>query len=105
MQRQAYKPRTLTGDLNSKSTSTSGIVALKNQSYRDVWATLRGGEFGPTSTWNNSYGSPTGSLYKRIDYAFAKTLTPLSVTRFNTSGQPGTAKQADHAGIKVEYAR
>jgi hypothetical protein len=105
MQRRAWKPRALTGDLNSKTASAPGIVALNNRNYRDVWAALRGGEIGSTSTWNSVYGSPKGNLYKRIDYAFAKTLTPLSITLFNTAGQPGAAKQADHAGIKVEYAR
>jgi hypothetical protein len=104
MQENAYKPRALTGDLNMKDPSGPGIQTLRNANYKDVWALLYGTAAGHTGCWNNSYGSPTGSLYKRIDYAFAKTLTPLSMRRFNTAGEPGVTKQADHAGLKVEYA-
>jgi hypothetical protein len=104
MQRYAYKPRSFTGDLNVKNGSGDPITKLKAASYGDVWAKLYGTAGGPTATWNSSYGSPAGSLYKRIDYAFSKTLTPLSFGRFNYTGTAGACKLADHAGIVVEYA-
>ncbi len=84
MQQQPYKPRSLTGDLNLKDPASDPIQELKN---------------------GNQYGSPRGSLYKRIDYTFAKTLTPLGMRRFNHSGTPGVCKESDHAGTVVEYAR
>ncbi len=105
MQQYAYKGRSLTGDLNVKSVTADPIVVLKNGNYADVWSKLKGPSGGATATWNSTYGSPKGSLYKRIDYAFFKTLTALSITRFNTDGTPGVAKMADHAAIIVEYAR
>jgi hypothetical protein len=104
MQENAYKPRALTGDLNIKDPSAPGIQTPRNANYKDVWALLYGTAAGHTGCWNNEWGTPTGNLYKRIDYAFAKTLTPLSMTRFNTTGEPGVTKQADHAGLKIEYA-
>ncbi len=104
MQQNAYRPRSLTGDFNVKSSTADPILRLKSMNYKDVWPALAGTAKGYTSTWNNSYGSPTGNLYKRIDYAFCKTLTPLSITRFNDSNVPGACVQADHAGLVIEYA-
>ncbi len=103
MQRNAYRPRSLTGDLNVKSTTAYPIQRLKSMNYKDGWATLNGAPGGYTATWNNGYGSPTGNLYKRIDYAFFKTLTARSITRFNHSNTPGTCVIADHAGLVIEY--
>lgn len=105
MQEFAYKPRSLTGDLNVKTFSAEAIAILRGSNYTDAWSTLYGTSGGGTATWNNSYGSPKGNLYKRIDYAFSKTLTALSVRRFNHDGTPGSPKMADHAGLVVEYAR
>lgn len=104
MQQNAYRPRSLTGDLNVKSSAAAPILQLKNMNYGDVWPALSGTASGYTATWNNSNGTPTGNLYKRIDYAFFKTLTPLSIARFNHTNTPGSCVQADHAGLVVEYA-
>jgi hypothetical protein len=104
MQKYAYKPRAMMGDLNSKSPSLSQVVALKNGGFSDVWAKLRGSQPGHTSSWNNASGSPKGSPYKRIDYAFTKSLKAVGISLFNNTGTPGTAKPADHLGVKVEYA-
>ncbi len=105
LQRYAYNPRSLTGDLNVKSPSDAPIAAITAVNWTDAWSKLHGTSGGKTATWNNSYGSPKGNLYKRIDYALYKTLKVLSISRFNHTGDPGTAQVADHAGIIVEYAR
>lgn len=105
MQQHAYRPRSLTGDLNVKDGGGDAIARLTGSNYTDAWAKLKGSTNGDTATWNNSYGSPRGNLYKRIDYVFFKTLTPLGLTRFNASGTPGACQVADHAGLIVDYAR
>ncbi|HEX7125147.1 MAG TPA: endonuclease/exonuclease/phosphatase family protein [Thermodesulfobacteriota bacterium] len=103
LQRYAYQPRSLTGDLNVKSVSDAPIAAITAKNWTDAWSKLHGKSGGQTATWNNSYGSPRGNLYKRIDYALFKTLKVRSISRFNHTGEPGAAKMADHAGIVVEY--
>ncbi|HWP34095.1 MAG TPA: endonuclease/exonuclease/phosphatase family protein [Thermodesulfobacteriota bacterium] len=103
MQKQAYKPRSLTGDLNVKDPASAAIRTLLGMNYRDAWRVLSGTAAGHTATWNREYGDPPGNLYKRIDYAFFKTLTPVSIVRFNHNGPAGTCKPSDHAGLIVEY--
>ncbi len=105
MEPYASTARSLTGDLNVKSASAAPIARLGAARYTDAWAALHGAAGGKTATWNNSYGAPKGNLYKRIDYAFFKSLTVRSMSLFNAAGEPGVAKMADHAGLVVEYAR
>ncbi|HEX7125146.1 MAG TPA: endonuclease/exonuclease/phosphatase family protein [Thermodesulfobacteriota bacterium] len=104
MEPYASTPRILAGDLNVKDASAAPVARLAAARYADAWVVRHGAAGGPTATWNSRYGSPRGSLYKRIDYAFSSALAVRSVSRVNASGEPGEAKVADHAGLVVEYA-
>jgi hypothetical protein len=53
--------------------------------------------------WNRfNCGTPSGNLYKRIDYSWSRGMSPLSMTRFGMV-VPGNEAPSDHAGIIVEY--
>ena len=104
MESYASAPSILAGDLNVKDPSAAPVARLAAAGYADAWAVRHGTAGGPTATWNSRYGSPRGSLYKRIDYAFSRVLAVRSVSLVNASGEPGEAKVADHAGLVVEYA-
>jgi len=48
-------------------------------------------------------GVPEGYTWKRIDYAWYRNLTPVSMTRFGMK-TPGDGSPSDHYGIVAEYA-
>ena len=46
---------------------------------------------------------PIGAAYKRIDYAWSKGLTPISMTRFGIPAVTGAEVASDHFGIVAEF--
>ncbi|MEP6915056.1 MAG: Ig-like domain-containing protein, partial [Acidobacteriota bacterium] len=110
----AGQPHVLVGDLNAYEgtqipcgasySKKRPVQMLREAGYLDAWTSVQGLADGGTGMWNRAgCGTPEGNLYKRIDYAWSKWLSPLSVIRFGmvTPGQPAPS---DHAGIIAEYA-
>ena len=110
----AFTPHVLIGDLNVFSGTemicdqnpwNAPLRRLSDAGYLDAWASLYGPQGGFTAIWNRAgCGTPTGNLWKRIDYSWSRHLTPLSMARFGMV-RPGHEAPSDHAGIIVEYAR
>ena len=105
-------PQVLLGDLNvfagpqvvcTQAPHSQPQQILADAGYLDGWLSLRGPAEGPTGMWNRAgCGTPSGNLFKRIDYAWSRGMSPLSMTRFGMV-VPGSEAPSDHAGIIVEY--
>lgn len=103
MGERAGEPQLLLGDFNIRSDQDYAMFgAWAGSGLVDVWPLFHTSE-GETATWNTSFGSPTGNLYKRIDYAWTRNLTPTAIARFNHNGTPGVCKESDHAGLVVTF--
>ena len=109
----AGEPRVLIGDLNVYETPTpcalgalvTPLAFLRGDNYTDAWNYLNGAATGYTGMTNRAgCGSPAGSAFKRIDYAWSKNILPVSMQRFGVV-PPGTEAPSDHYGIIVEYPR
>jgi hypothetical protein len=108
----ADRPHALVGDLNvwvgdrpvcAQQPNADALQHLRDAGYVDVWPALHGNTDGATGMWNRrGCGRPEGNLWKRIDYAWAKRLRPIAMTRFGMV-TPGECAPSDHAGISVEY--
>lgn len=107
------EPRVLVGDLNvweeggpvcNQTPVPTAVEILRGAGYVDAWRAVHGTNEGFTGMWNrNGCGEPAGYLWKRIDRAWAKSLSePRSMTRFGMV-TPGTCAPSDHAGIIIEY--
>ena len=105
-------PQVLLGDLNVFA-GTQVVCSqvplgkpqqfLADAGYLDAWPSLNGPADGSTGMWNRAgCGTPSGNLYKRIDYSWSRGMSPLSMTRFGMV-VPGNQAPSDHAGIIVEY--
>ena len=56
---------------------------MRDAGYIDAWPFLHQSAEGFTGMWNRvGCGVPEGYLWKRIDYAWSRYTTPLSMTRF-----------------------
>jgi hypothetical protein len=105
-------PQVLVGDLNvfagtqvvcEQTPRSTPQRMLADAGYLDAWSSLNGLADGFTGMWNrNGCGSPSGNLFKRIDYSWSRGMSPLSMRRFGMV-VPGNAAPSDHAGIIVEY--
>jgi hypothetical protein len=106
-------PHALVGDLNvfegngnicKQRPNNTSLGFLRRAGYVDAWPAIHGTAEGYTGMLNRrGCGVPEGYVWKRIDYAWSKSLTPLSIHRFGTV-RPGDAGPSDHLGIVVEYA-
>lgn len=105
-------PHVLIGDLNvfegtsvvcrQKPNNTS-LQFLRNAGYVDAWPALHPDDPGFTGMLNRpGCGTPQGAPWKRIDYAWSRGLTPVSLDRFGLPA-PGDAAPSDHAGILAAY--
>jgi exonuclease III len=109
---KAAGPHVLVGDLNvwegdrevcrqRPNNHTLGILRMAG--YVDAWAALHGRAEGYTGMVNrNGCGQPNGYVWKRIDYAWSKGLTPRAIERFGMVA-PGDAAPSDHYGIIATY--
>ena len=105
-------PQVLLGDLNvfagtqvvcTQVPRSKPQQFLTDAGYVDAWPSLNGPADGSTGMWNRpGCGTPSGNLYKRIDYSWSRGMSPLSMTRFGMV-VPGNEAPSDHAGIIIEY--
>jgi hypothetical protein len=106
-------PHVVVGDFNvfegtsvicGQNPRNEGLKLFRAAGYLDAWLATNGTEDGSTGMWNRATcGVPEGSLWKRIDYGWSRSLVPISMKRFGMV-QPGECAPSDHAGIIVEYA-
>jgi hypothetical protein len=106
-------PHVLIGDLNvwegtgqcGQQPNTTGLPKLRAAGYLDAWPRIHGGAEGFTGMTNRKgCGSPPGSAWKRIDYAWSSPgLVPTGITRFAVPQIPGEATASDHYGIIATY--
>lgn len=107
-------PHALIGDLNvfegtgsvcHQEPNNSSLWFLRDAGYIDAWPAVHGRAEGFTGMTNRrGCGGPEGYTWERIDYAWSKGLTPVSMSRFGMV-PPGDAAPSDHYGIVVEYAK
>ena len=108
--RTANRPHLLVGDLNAweyracrQEPEPGGLSDLRSAGYVDIWAHLHPTDPGYTGMLNRTgCGTPLGAPWKRIDYSWARGITPLSVERFGVPEPIGDAA-SDHTGLIVEY--
>ena len=110
---QSAGPHALLGDLNvfegsgtvcRQQPKNTTLAYLRRAGYVDAWPAIHGDAEGYTGMVNRAgCGVPEGYVWKRIDYAWSKRLTPVSITRFGIAA-PGEAAPSDHLGIVAEYA-
>jgi hypothetical protein len=105
-------PHALLGDLNvfeghaavcRQRPNNTSLAYLRRAGYVDAWPAIHADAEGNTGMVNRpGCGVPEGYVWKRIDYAWSKRLTPVSITRFGkvAAGEPAPS---DHLGIVVEY--
>jgi exonuclease III len=106
-------PQILVGDLNvfagdqtvcNQNPYNTPLRIMRDAGFVDAWPLLHPGEDGFTGMWNRAgCGSPSGNLWKRIDYSWSRNMNPISMTRFGMV-RPGEEAPSDHAGIIVEFA-
>jgi hypothetical protein len=106
-------PHVLLGDLNvfegnatvcGQRPNNHSLEFLRRAGYVDAWPAVHRAAEGYTGMLNRrGCGVPEGYVWKRIDYAWSKNLTALSMNRFGTVS-PGEPGPSDHLGIVVEYA-
>jgi beta-lactam-binding protein with PASTA domain/regulation of enolase protein 1 (concanavalin A-like superfamily) len=107
-----WQPQVLIGDLNvfagtkvvcGQNPKNKPLQMLKDAGYLDAWSAIEGLADGFTGMMNRAgCGTPEGSLWKRIDYAWSKNVAPLSIARFGMV-EAGHEAPSDHAGIIAEF--
>lgn len=81
----------------------NAIATIERGGYADVWKVVERGEGWTGMASRKGCGSPSGSLYKRIDYVFTKGVPARSAARF-ARVPPGADSPSDHAGLVAELA-
>jgi exonuclease III len=109
---KAGGPHVLVGDLNvwegdaevcRQRPNNQTLAVLRRAGYVDAWPAVHGRDEGYTGMVNrNGCGQPNGYVWKRIDYAWSKGLTPRAIDRFGMV-PPGDPAPSDHYGILVSY--
>lgn len=113
-------PHVLLGDLNvyridpwnpevpctgpDVSGRVQAIMRLEGAGYVDAWKRTQGSEGWTGMATRNGCGEPNGNLFKRIDYVYAKGLTPLSTARVGRAA-PGADAPSDHVAVVAELER
>jgi exonuclease III len=111
-QKAGSRPRAVVGDFNvyeetgppcSDAWPTRVLNVLRSAGYVDAWRAIHGTTPGATGMTNRAgCGSPEGSTYKRIDYAWSLGAAPRSISRFGIM-PPGEATYSDHLGVVAAY--
>ena len=101
-------PHVLIGDLNvfegpavvcNQKPNNSSLNILRRAGYVDAWQAVHADDPGYTGMLNRAgCGIPPGAPWKRIDYVWAKGVTPVAMERFGLPA-PGDGAPSDHAGI------
>jgi hypothetical protein len=77
---------------------SSALATIAGAGYVDAWAVTQDGE-GWTGMINRpDCGSPSGNVYRRIDYVFVKGLEVLRTRQF-ARPKPGEDAPSDHVGV------
>jgi endonuclease/exonuclease/phosphatase family metal-dependent hydrolase len=105
-------PRVLVGDLNvfegnapvcDQTPNNTTLKLLRSAGYVDAWPAVHRDAEGYTGMVNRAgCGTPEGYVWKRIDYAWSRELTPVDVVRFGVR-PPGDAAPSDHLGLIATY--
>ena len=105
-------PHVLVGDLNvwegtalacNQSPQNTALPKLRAAGYIDAWPAIHGTAEGYTGMVNRAgCGVPDGYAWKRIDYAWSRGVSPISIERF-ANMVPGEQSPSDHYGIIAEY--
>src|SRR5574338_815275 len=108
----AGEPAVLVGDLNvweegglvcNQTPVPTAMQILRDAGNTDAWPTVHGTDEGYTGMWNRTgCGVPEGYVWKRIDQAWSRGVTPVGMTRF-AMVSPGECAPSDHAGIIAAY--
>lgn len=111
------QPHVLMGDLNvyrvdqwNPSVPCTGpdvggrvdaIQRMEAAGYVDAWKATQGGEGWTGMATRAGCGTPSGNLFKRIDYVYSKGLRALSTTRIGRP-EPGGDAPSDHVALVAE---
>lgn len=79
------------------------ITMIEGAGYTDAWKATQSSEGWTGMASRAGCGSPTGNLYKRIDYVYSSGLRTLSTDRFGR-GAPGGDSASDHIGLIAELS-
>jgi len=79
------------------------IGVVEAAAYIDAWKTTQSSEGWTGMASRKGCGSPSGNLFKRIDYVFSNGLRAVSTTRFARAA-PGADAPSDHVGLIAELS-
>lgn len=110
-------PHVLLGDLNvyrvdiwnpavpctgaDVSGRVEAIERLEAAGYVDAWKVTQGSEGWTGMASRAGCGTPSGNLFKRIDYVYTKNLRAISTARMGRAA-PGADSPSDHVGLIAE---
>jgi hypothetical protein len=90
-----------TGDDNSGRLRT--ISLIEGAGYIDAWKATQSSEGWTGMASRPGCGSPSGNLYKRIDYVYSVGLRTMATDRFGRAA-PGADSPSDHVGLIAQLS-
>jgi hypothetical protein len=90
-----------TGSDNSGRVRT--ISMIEGAGYTDAWKATQSSEGWTGMQTRAGCGSPSGNLFKRIDYVYSSGMRTLSTDRFGRA-EPGGDAASDHVGLIAELS-
>jgi endonuclease/exonuclease/phosphatase family metal-dependent hydrolase len=90
-----------TGDDKPARMRTIGLI--EGAGYVDAWKATQSSEGWTGMASRPKCGSPSGNLYKRIDYVYSLGLRTMSTDRFGRAA-PGADSPSDHVGLIAQLA-
>ena len=97
-----WNPRVpCTGDDNAGRLRT--ISLIEGAGYTDAWKATQNSEGWTGMQSRNGCGTPSGNLFKRIDYVYSNNMRTLSTDRFGRA-TPGGDAPSDHVGLIAELS-
>jgi hypothetical protein len=90
-----------TGDDNPDRMRT--ISLIEGAGYTDAWKATQTSEGWTGMASRPGCGSPSGNLFKRIDYVYSMGMRTLSTDRFGRAA-PGADSPSDHVGLVAELS-
>jgi hypothetical protein len=79
------------------------IQRMEAAGYVDAWKATQSSEGWTGMATRAGCGTPSGNLFKRIDYVYSKGLRPLSTTRIGRA-EPGGDAPSDHVVLIAELS-
>jgi hypothetical protein len=97
-----WNPRVpCTGDDNAGRLRT--ISLIEGAGYTDAWKATQNSEGWTGMQTRAGCGTPSGNLFKRIDYVYSSGMRTLSTDRFGRA-TPGGDAPSDHVGLIAELS-